>query len=172
MLPPSDYSRPNICRSLLGVADSYAALPPKEAFPAVKEKTMRALEMDDGLAEAHATLGFINFYNDWNGVDAANQFRRALADNPNYAMAHSWCGESLAAMGVGIRKRLRSIGGNAGWTLSLAGKGDQAIEILEKSDRDRSQLPAQRIIGWAEPTSKRSRTKWRSLNFEQAVSLS
>jgi tetratricopeptide (TPR) repeat protein len=101
--------------------------------------------MDDGLAEAHATLGFINFYFDWNGNDAGNEFRRALADNPNYAMAHSWYGEALAAMGRYPEAVAEAqlaldddplsliIGSNAGWTLSLAGQTDQAIEILKKA---------------------------------------
>jgi DNA-binding winged helix-turn-helix (wHTH) protein/TolB-like protein/Flp pilus assembly protein TadD len=142
---------PTFAEAYVGVADSYATLglyavlPPKEAFPAAKEAAKRALEMDDGLAEAHATLGFINFYYDWNGVDAGNEFRRALADNPNYAMAHSWYGESLAAMGrfpEAIAEAERAleddplsliIGSNAGWTLSLAGNADQAVEILKKA---------------------------------------
>src|ERR1022692_4806789 len=95
---------PAFTEAYVGVADSYATLglyaviQPKEAFPAAKEAAQRALEMDEGLAEAHATMGFINFYFDWNRADAENEFRRALAGNPNYAMAHSWYGESLAAM--------------------------------------------------------------------------
>jgi len=142
---------PTFTEAYVGVADSYATLglyaviPPKEAFPAAKEAAKRALEMDDGLAEAHASMGFINFYYDWNGTDAGNEFRRALADNPNYAMAHSWYGESLAAMSrypeavAEAQRALQDdplsliIGSNAGWTLSLAGKTDQAIEILKKA---------------------------------------
>jgi TolB-like protein/Flp pilus assembly protein TadD len=142
---------PTFAEAYVGVADSYATLglyaiiPPREAFPAAKEAAKRALEMDDGLAEAHATMGFINFYYDWNKTDAENEFRRALADNPNYAMAHSWYGENLAAMGrfpeaiAEAQGALEDdplsliIGSNAGWTLSLAGKTDQAIEILKKA---------------------------------------
>jgi DNA-binding winged helix-turn-helix (wHTH) protein/TolB-like protein/Tfp pilus assembly protein PilF len=142
---------PTFAEAYVGVADSYATLglyaviPPKEAFPAAKEATRRALEMDDGLAEAHASMGFINFYFDWNRADAENEFRRALADNPNYAMAHSWYGETLAAMArypEAVAEAQRAleddplsliIGSNAGWTLSLAGKTDQAIEILKKA---------------------------------------
>src|SRR5258708_24090200 len=142
---------PAFTEAYVGVADSYAMLglyaviPPKEAFPAAKAAAKRALEMDDGLAEAHASLGLIHFYYDWNFTDPANELRRALADNPNYAMAHSWYGENLAAMGrypEAIAETQRAleddplsliIGSNAGWTLSLAGKGDQAIEILKKS---------------------------------------
>jgi tetratricopeptide (TPR) repeat protein len=117
ILPSGNCSRPNVCGSLWGVADSYATLglyaviPPKEAFPAAKRATKRALEMDDGLAEAHASMGFINFYFDWNRADAENEFRRALEDDP------------LSLI----------IGSNAGRTLSLAGKTDEAIEVLKKA---------------------------------------
>ncbi len=142
---------PTFAEAYVGIADSYATLglyavlPPKEAFPAAKEATKRALEMDDGLAEAHATLGFINFYFDWDPVAANNEFHRALASNPNYAMAHSWYGENLVAMGrypEAVAEAQRAleddplsliIGSNAGWTLSLAGQGDRAIEILKKA---------------------------------------
>jgi len=150
---------PTFTEAYVGVADSYATLglyaviPPKEAFPAAKEATQRALEMDDGLAEAHATMGFINFYFDWNRADAENEFRRALADNPNDAMAHSWYGESLAAMGrfpEAVAEAQRAleddplsliIGSNAGWTLSLAGNTDHAIEILKKAIEIDSSFP-------------------------------
>jgi DNA-binding winged helix-turn-helix (wHTH) protein/TolB-like protein len=142
---------PTFAEAYVGVADSYATLglyamlPPKVAFPAAKEAAKRALEMDDGLAEAHASMGFIHFYYDWNPTDAVTEFQRALADNPNYAMAHSWYGENLAAMGrfpesaAEAQRALEGdplsliIGSNAGWTLSLAGKSDQAIEILKKA---------------------------------------
>jgi DNA-binding winged helix-turn-helix (wHTH) protein/TolB-like protein/Flp pilus assembly protein TadD len=142
---------PNFAEAYVGVADSYATLglyailPPKEAFLAAKDAARRALEMDDGLAEAHATLGFIHFYYDWDAAEAANEFRRALADNPNYAMAHSWYGETLAAMGrypEAIAEAHRAleddplsliVGSNAGWTLCLAGNEDQGIQILKKT---------------------------------------
>src|SRR5450631_3967598 len=150
---------PTFTEAYVGVADSYATLglyaviPPKEAFPAAKEAAKRALEMDEGLAEAHATMGFINFYFDWNRADAENEFRRALADNPNDAMAHSWYGESLAAMGrfpEAVAEAQRAleddplsliIGSNAGWTLSLAGNTDHAIEILKKAIEIDSSFP-------------------------------
>jgi tetratricopeptide (TPR) repeat protein/DNA-binding winged helix-turn-helix (wHTH) protein len=142
---------PTFAEAYVGVADSYATLglyamlPPKVAFPAAKEAAKRALEMDDGLAEAHASMGFIHFYYDWSPTDAVTEFQRALADNPNYAMAHSWYGENLAAMGrfpesaAEAQRAMEGdplsliIGSNAGWTLSLAGKSDQAIEILKKA---------------------------------------
>jgi DNA-binding winged helix-turn-helix (wHTH) protein/TolB-like protein/Flp pilus assembly protein TadD len=180
---------PSFAEAYVGVADSYATLglyaviPPKEAFPAAKEAAKRALEMDDGLAAAHATLGFINFYYDWNATDAINEFRRALADNPNYAMAHSWYGENLAAMGrfeeatAEAKLALEDdplsliIGSNAGWTLSLAGKGDQAIEILKKAIEIDPSFPRTHYRLGRAYAQKKSYDMAMS-ELEQAVSLS
>lgn len=142
---------PTFAQAYVGVADSYATLglyslrPPKDAFPAAKEAARKALEMDDGLAEAHATLGLIYFYYDWNGLAAESEFRKAFAENANYAMAHSWNGENLAAMGrfseavqeAGLAQEddplSLIINTNAGWTQFLAGHPDQAIETLKKA---------------------------------------
>jgi len=142
---------PKFAEAYVGIADSYcilgfyAVLPPKQAFPAAKEATKRALELDDGLAEAHATLGFINFFYDWNGAEATKEFQRALGENPNYAMAHSWFGISLAARGMYVRANAEAeraiaydplspvMSSHAGWVVSLSGNADQAIEILKKS---------------------------------------
>ena len=150
---------PAFAEAYVGVADSYATLglyavrPPKQAFPAAKDAGKRALEMDDDLAEAHATMGFINFYYDWNGLAAATEFQRTLVDNPHYAMAHSWYAEDLAAMGrypeaaAEAHRALEDdplsliIGSNAGWTFSLAGQYDQAIETLKKAIEIDSSFP-------------------------------
>ncbi len=142
---------PGFAEAYVGVADSYAMLglyavvPPTEAFPAAKDAGTRALQMDDSLATAHATLGFINFYYDWKPSVADNEFRRALAENPHYAMAHSWYGESLAAKGeyseavVEAQRALQDdplsmiVSSNAGWTFALAGQYDRAVETLKKA---------------------------------------
>jgi len=142
---------PKFAEAYVGVADSYcilgfyAVLPPNEAFPAAKEATKRALELDDGLAEAHATMGFINFFYDWNGADATVEFQRALKENPNYAMAHSWLGLTLAAQGMYAQASAETdraiaddplspvMGSHAGWIVSLSGNPDLAIEILNKA---------------------------------------
>jgi DNA-binding winged helix-turn-helix (wHTH) protein/TolB-like protein/lipoprotein NlpI len=141
---------PTFAQAYVGIADSYAtlglyaALPPKEAFPAAKEAGKKALEMDPTLAEAHATLGFIAFYYDWDGVAVESEFRQAFDKNTNYAIGHSWHGEALAAMGrfseaISEAKLAQendplsmSINTNAGWTLFLAGRHAEAMEALKK----------------------------------------
>lgn len=154
MMKGLDYFReairldPNYADAYEGVADSYAALglyaaiPPNEAFPAARDAAHKALQMNEDLADAHATLGLIDFYYDWNGPAAQNEFQRTFDVNPNYAMAHSWNAESLAAMGrfpealVEARRAVEEdplsliVNSNAGWTFCLAGHYQEAIDTL------------------------------------------
>jgi serine/threonine protein kinase/TolB-like protein/Tfp pilus assembly protein PilF len=76
-----------------GIADSYIALAvyghllPTEAFPRAKEAVLKALELDDTLADAHSTLAQIyQSERDWAGTE--RQCKRALALNPSYALGH------------------------------------------------------------------------------------
>jgi len=85
---------PNYALAYSGLADSYSAepglgsSPPKDVFPKAKEAALKALELDDTLAEAHASLAFIKATYDWNWSDAEKEFQRAFALNPNYAFGH------------------------------------------------------------------------------------
>jgi TolB-like protein/Tfp pilus assembly protein PilF len=180
---------PGFAEAYVGVADSYATLglyavlPPKEAFPAAKEAGTRALRMDDSLAAAHATLGFINFYYDWNASVANNEFRRALAENPHYAMAHSWYGESLAAKGdysealAEAQTALQDdplsmiVSSNAGWTFALAGQYDRAVETLKKAIEIDPAFPRTHFR-LAELYEQRGEYALAIPEFEQAVQLS
>jgi DNA-binding winged helix-turn-helix (wHTH) protein/TolB-like protein/Flp pilus assembly protein TadD len=88
-----------------GLADSYVLLdsygvePASQAYPVAKAAALKALQLDDSLAEAHASLGMVYFYYEWNWPEAAKEFMRAIALNPNYALAHSWYALNLGAMG-------------------------------------------------------------------------
>src|SRR5262249_41237006 len=62
------------------------------------EATAKALELDDHLAEARATLAFHRFVYDWDFQGAEIEFKRALELNPNYAEAHHWYAVYLANM--------------------------------------------------------------------------
>jgi tetratricopeptide (TPR) repeat protein len=98
---------PNYAPAYAGLADAYAllgsspndVLPPTEAMPKAKIAAQKALQLDDGLAEAHASLGYINMVYDWNWASAEKEFKRAIQLNPNYAGAHEWYAEFLAARG-------------------------------------------------------------------------
>src|SRR5438105_4562528 len=55
-----------------------------------KQALSKALELDQNLGEAHASLGFFKFIYDWDFAGAERAFKQALDLNPNYAEAHSW----------------------------------------------------------------------------------
>jgi TolB-like protein len=96
---------PNYALAYSGLADAFALLsiydggPPHEIMPRAKEAALKALSLDNDLAEAHASLGQIlhNYDYDFRGAERA--FTRALELNPNYAPAHQWYGELLPSMG-------------------------------------------------------------------------
>jgi tetratricopeptide (TPR) repeat protein len=88
-----------------GLADAYVRLgshgvePTERAYPSAKAAALKAVELDDSLAEAHASLGMISFYYEWNWPQGEQEFQRAIALNPNYAVAYTRYALYLAAMG-------------------------------------------------------------------------
>jgi TolB-like protein/Flp pilus assembly protein TadD len=77
-----------------GLADAYVlgitynVLPPKEYFPKVRAAALRALELDDTLAEPHVLLAGMKANQDWDWPSAEKEYRRALTLQPGFAAAH------------------------------------------------------------------------------------
>jgi len=94
---------PNFALAYAGLADSYVVpanrLAPREAMPKAKAAAMRALELDETLAEAHASLGRVFAAYDWDWASAEKEYKRAIELNPRYATAHQWYGGYLSVMG-------------------------------------------------------------------------
>jgi len=94
-------------RAYSGLADAYALLgswpnaemPRRVAMPRAKEAALTALKLDDSLAEAHASLAFVEMHYEWNWKESEKEFRRAIELNPNYATAHQWFAYWLMAQG-------------------------------------------------------------------------
>ena len=86
---------PNFALGYVGLADSYGVLeeyagtPASETLPKARAAVDRALQIDDSLAEAHTTLAFIH-QQQWRWAEAEQEFKRAIALNPNYPTAHHW----------------------------------------------------------------------------------
>jgi tetratricopeptide (TPR) repeat protein len=95
---------PNYALAYTGLADTYALLtaytnePARQVMPKAKEAALKALALDDKLAEAHASVGQIARYYDYDFSTAEREYRRALELNPNYPTAHQWLAEQLSAM--------------------------------------------------------------------------
>ncbi|HET7497963.1 MAG TPA: hypothetical protein VFM00_06660, partial [Candidatus Eisenbacteria bacterium] len=70
------------------ILDAYAGAPPGETFPRAREAALRALRLDDGLAEAHTALARVRLHYDRDLPGAQSEFRRAIECNPGYATAH------------------------------------------------------------------------------------
>ncbi|MHC4534031.1 MAG: TPR end-of-group domain-containing protein, partial [Planctomycetota bacterium] len=140
------------CHILLGVWDF---VPSQDVFPRAKREALRALEIDDTLGEAYASLAFVVscYDRDWSKAD--REFQQAIKFNPHYATAHHWYANFLGWMGrfeealVEIERAQDLeplsliIGSNVGYILCLAGKYDEAIKQLhEVLQMDADFLPA------------------------------
>src|SRR5689334_13152882 len=68
-------------------------------MPQARSAALRALELDENLAEAHTALALIVQNYDWDWETAEKEYRRAIELNPNYATAHHWYAEHLAYLG-------------------------------------------------------------------------
>jgi Tfp pilus assembly protein PilF len=77
----------------------YGDFRPKDYYPRAKLATLKALELDGSLAEAHASLGSIVWSYEYDWKTAERAFRKAIEPNPNYATAHQWYGEFLSTIG-------------------------------------------------------------------------
>ena len=89
----------------VGLADTYTLLAfyhhrtPDQTFPQARASAQKALEINDALAEAHTSLGYIEMVYDWDWAGAETEFKRAIEFNPNYATAHHWYGLFLSTQG-------------------------------------------------------------------------
>jgi serine/threonine protein kinase/TolB-like protein/Flp pilus assembly protein TadD len=88
-----------------GLADAYGGLGafgfgvPKDTFTKAKEAALKALEIDDSLSEAHASMGYIKTFYDWDWAGGEKEFQRAIELNPNYASAHQQYAFALVIAG-------------------------------------------------------------------------
>jgi TolB-like protein/DNA-binding winged helix-turn-helix (wHTH) protein/Tfp pilus assembly protein PilF len=96
---------PNYAQAYTGLADSYVLMagysdvPPIEFMPKARAAALRAVELDDTLAEAYVSLAVIAQDYDWDWPTVEKEYRRAIELNPNYPTAHQWYAESLALQG-------------------------------------------------------------------------
>jgi TolB-like protein/DNA-binding winged helix-turn-helix (wHTH) protein/Tfp pilus assembly protein PilF len=96
---------PNYAQAYAGLADSYILLaaysgaPPAESLQKARAAATKALNLDQGLAEAHTSLALITENYDWDWPAAEKEYRRAIELNPNYATAYQWYAEYLTWLG-------------------------------------------------------------------------
>ena len=141
---------PSYALAYSGLADSYSLLgfyyeSPRTALPRARDAAERALELDDSLGEAHASLAWVKLFHDWDFAEAEREFLRAIELNPTYATAYQWYANYLAVTGrydEGIEQiRLaaeldplsRIINSNLGGQLGYAGHHEDGAEQIRKT---------------------------------------
>ncbi len=108
---------PDYALAYAGMADcynllsSYYMLPQKETYPKAKAAAIKALEIDNAIAEAHVSLAYVKLNYDWDWAGAEREYKRAIDLSPNYATAHQWYA----------------------WQLMLMGRGDEAIRQMRRA---------------------------------------
>jgi TolB-like protein len=109
---------PQYALAYAGLADCYAMLAtyntmsPRAAFPKAREAALRALAIDDHLAEARGTLAMVAFLSDWDWLTADREFRKTLELKPDYATAHQWYSVFLASQGKACSSRWTPVRAN------------------------------------------------------------
>jgi tetratricopeptide (TPR) repeat protein len=119
---------------------SYDVAPADQSMPQAKAAALKALEIDDSLAEPHTALGFYLFYYEWDRSASERELRRCIELQPNYSTAHHWLGADLSDVKrfdeslVELRRAQELdplspiIGTNLGDTLLFARRYDEAID--------------------------------------------
>jgi serine/threonine-protein kinase len=141
---------PNYALAYSGLAEtyvlfsSYDVAPAVDSMPQAKAAALRALAIDDSLAEAHTALGFYLANYEWDRIGSEKEYRRAIELKPNYSTAHHWLGADLSNLkrfdeSIAELKRAEEldplspiIGTNLGDTLVLARRYDEAIAQFKR----------------------------------------
>jgi serine/threonine-protein kinase len=145
---------PGFALAYAGMADTYALLggpeaggdmSPNETLPKAKAAAIKALELDESLAEGHVPLAHVKCYYDRDFAGSEREYTRAIDLNPNYSVAHHWYAIFLTVLGrydealVEIKRAYEldplslSINAWTGRILFLKGQIDQSIEQLRKT---------------------------------------
>ena len=159
---------PNYAPAYAGLADCYnmlvvyGGLRPDNGFPKAKEAAIKALEIDETLAEAHTSLAFFKFRWDRDRVETEREFQEAIKLKPSYAPAHQWYSSYLVALerfdeAIAEAKRTQELeplyfvaSSHLGWILYLSGQNDRAIEQCSRIlALDPNLFPALRYRGLA-----------------------
>ncbi len=151
-----------------GIADSYSVLgeygniPRRELYPKVEAAVIKALEIDDQLAEVHTSRASLLMLGKWDWVNSEKEFKLALELNPNYATAYHWYSQWFQNMGR-LEESLRMISRAAeldpvsqaihkdkGLAFYYDRRYDQAIEMARQTlELDSNYAAAHRLLSLA-----------------------
>jgi TolB-like protein/Tfp pilus assembly protein PilF len=133
---------PSFALAYVGIADCLLVpnnpAAPIDKMPRAKAAALHALQLDDSLAEAHASLALILLEYDWNWNEAEKEFQRAINLNPKYATAHQWYGgylESVGRLNDAVAEEKKAVGVDP---LSLIMNFELGLGYFYSRDYDRA----------------------------------
>jgi TolB-like protein len=145
---------PNDALAYAGLADAYTVLStayraPLEVMPKAKVAALKAIELDDTVGEAHASLGYVALIFDWDWASAEREFHKALELNPSSPRAHAGYAEYLLFVAqrtdeglqelhqaYALDPLLPSSHGDLAWQLFLARRYRESIEAAQRAGHD------------------------------------
>ncbi len=150
---------PNYALGYAGLAQAYMRVGDR---PKARAAAMKALELDDSLGEAHASLAILKLRDDWDWAGAESEFKRAIELNPNFTEAHHAYSHELMALGRTQDARLEgdralaldplsaAMNTHLAWTYFATRQYDPAIEQYRKTiDLDPNFIEAHAQLGMA-----------------------
>jgi serine/threonine protein kinase len=180
---------PDYAPAYSGLADSYSLLNVYNVSPATdfnskaEDAANKALQLDPNLAEAHASLGAVNFRHEWNRREAKANFERSIALDSDYAAAHQWFAGLLSAEGnhdtalLEIQKALEldpfslSINADYGKYLYLARRFDESDAAYRKTlELEPNYARARLELGYVLAQKKEYEAAIREINRAAALS--
>ncbi|HSY91094.1 MAG TPA: tetratricopeptide repeat protein [Candidatus Binatus sp.] len=182
-------SDPSYAPAYSGLAEAYAMLgfrggfPSKDALSRAKTAALKAIELDESLAEPHASLAFIAETHEWDWASAEREYKRALELSPGDAQAHNWYAGYLTYTGrfdegISEAKRARDldplslpINNALAGRLLAGGRYDEALrQVQETLELDGHFAPAHQTLGWVYLHSGKQEEAIRE--FQTALKLS
>ena len=120
----------------------FASVPDDEAYSQAQRAASQAITLDPGLPEAHASLGYIDFFSARNPGFAESHFQEAIRLDPACALAHFWYGSLLTHQGryqealeqlnraQQLQPTSSAIQSSRAFALGLSGQRDEAVRLL------------------------------------------
>lgn len=143
---------PTFAPAYAGLADTYTVMgyfsqliPPEEARSKARAAAVKALALDDSLAEAHTSMASVLEFEQWDWAGAEREYRRAIQLAPNYATAYHWYANNLSTRGrheeaIACARRAVELDPLSpvlhvalAHAYLLAGQNDEALDPLSKA---------------------------------------
>lgn len=144
---------PDYAEAYAGLASAYdlmreyTRMPPSQAYPLAVAAAKHAIQLDDGVADAHTALAFAEYWGFWNATAARREFSRSISLEPRSSTSQHWYATFLSATGdqkgalqhIEVAQSLdpqsQVVAADRGLILMLAGRDTESLAVLKELER-------------------------------------